>query len=58
MSDPSAGTVWPRLDYAEWSATKKTLQAVTQMMGKVRLALSPVQPEWMHACLLTTARGL
>ena len=48
---------WPSLDYAEWAPTKKTLQMVTQMLGKARLALSPTQPEWLHAALYLDARG-
>ena len=31
---------------------------VSQMVGKVRLALSPAQPEWLNACLYVAARGL
>ena len=42
---------WPSLPYAEWAATKKTFHMVAQMVGKVRLALAPAQPEWMNACL-------
>jgi hypothetical protein len=48
---------WPALDYAEWAPTKKTLQMVVQMLGKARLALSPTQPEWLHAALYLDARG-
>jgi hypothetical protein len=40
---------WPALDYAEWAPTKKTLHMVAQMLGKARLAVSPPQPEWLHA---------
>jgi len=31
---------------------------VTQMVGKTRLALAPPQPEWLHACLYLSPRGL
>jgi hypothetical protein len=31
---------------------------VTQMVGKVRLALAPARPEWLHTCLYLDARGL
>jgi hypothetical protein len=48
---------WPALPYAEWSPTKKTLQMCAQMIGKVRLALSPPQPEWLNACLYLDGRG-
>ena len=53
MADP----LWPELAYAEWAPTKKTLQMVLQMLGKTRLALSPPQPEWLHAALYVDATG-
>ncbi len=48
---------WPALPYEEWAATKNTLQMCTQMLGKVRLALAPALPEWLHSCLYLDARG-
>jgi hypothetical protein len=48
---------WPALPYEEWAPTKKTLQMCAQMLGKVRLQLSPPQPEWLHACLYLDGRG-
>jgi Family of unknown function (DUF5996) len=48
---------WPELVHADWAPTKKTLQMVLQMLGKVRLALSPPQPEWLHTALYLDARG-
>ena len=30
---------------------------VSQMLGKVRLALAPPQPEWLNVCLYLEARG-
>ncbi len=32
---------WPRLAYADWSEAALTLQLWTQIVGKVRLALTP-----------------
>jgi hypothetical protein len=67
IDDPDArrsGTVhdvaatWPELSYAGWAGTKRTVHLCTQMLGKARIALGPVQPEWMHTCLHTAARGL
>ena len=55
---PKPPAEWPTLPYEEWAATKKTLQMYTQMAGKVRLALAPVQAEWLASCLYMTARGL
>lgn len=48
---------WPVLAYSDWAPTKKTLQMVLQMLGKARIALSPPQPEWLHAALHLDARG-
>ena len=48
---------WPTLPYAEWASTKKTLHLCAQMLGKVRLALAPPQPEWLHSCLYLDPRG-
>jgi hypothetical protein len=48
---------WPALPYGEWAPTKKTLQMYSQMLGKLRLALAPPQPEWLNACLFLDARG-
>jgi hypothetical protein len=48
---------WPELSYADWASTKKTLQMCSQMLGKLRLALVPAQPEWLHTSLQLTARG-
>ena len=53
MNDAS----WPALSYPDWAPTKKTLQMVLQMLGKARLALSPPQPDWLHAALFLDARG-
>src|SRR5207253_11275019 len=48
---------WPELPYADWAPTKKTLQMVAQMVAKVRLALAPPLPEWLHDCLYLDPRG-
>jgi Family of unknown function (DUF5996) len=48
---------WPALPYADWAPTKKTLHMVAQMLGKVKLALAPPQPEWLHVRLFMDPRG-
>src|ERR1700676_286692 len=49
---------WPKLPYAEWKDTCATLQLWTQVVGKVRLALTPwINHSW-HVSLRVTARGL
>lgn len=49
---------WPRLSLDEWSATQATLHRWTQIVGKTRLALSPMQNHWWQVALYVTARGL
>ena len=50
--------LWPRLSLDDWSATQTTLHRWTQIVGKTRLALSPMQNHWWHVALYVTARGL
>jgi hypothetical protein len=49
---------WPRLTLDEWSGTQTTLHRWTQIVGKTRLALSPMQNHWWQVVLYVTARGL
>jgi len=50
--------VWPALPFPEWKATCKTLHMWTQIVGKIRLALTPwINHSW-HVTLYVTARGL
>jgi hypothetical protein len=51
-------TLWPPLPYDEWKDTRDTLHMQLQVIGKVRLALSPLEPEWANVPLYLTARGL
>jgi hypothetical protein len=53
-----APSAWPELAYEEWRDTKQTLQMYLQIVGKLRLALSPPEPQWSHVALYVTARGL
>jgi hypothetical protein len=52
------GSAWPEISYQAWRDTKDTLHMYTQVIGKLRLALSPPEPEWAHTALYVTARGL
>jgi len=49
---------WPALPYPEWRDTLDTLHMYTQIVGKLRLALSPFEPQWANVPLYLTARGL
>lgn len=53
-----SGVEWPDLDIAGWAGTKRTLHAYVQMLGKLRVALSPAQPNWLFTALLPNARGV
>ena len=50
-------TEWPQLNYEDWTATCDTLHALTQVLGKLAVALAPPEPELQHAALRLTARG-
>ena len=49
---------WPRLSLEDWSPTQATLHRWTQMVGKTRLALSPMQNHWWQVTFYVSARGL
>lgn len=48
---------WPPLDPSRWASTKRTLHSIAQMLGKVRLALAPSQPNFLFTALYLTPRG-
>ncbi|TMD86731.1 MAG: hypothetical protein E6I73_15905, partial [Chloroflexi bacterium] len=49
---------WPELPYGDWNETLETLHMVTQIVGKVRLSLTPLEPQWANVPLYMTARGM
>ena len=49
---------WPALPYDDWRDTRDTFHMYTQVVGKIRLALSPFEPQWSNVPLYVTARGL
>jgi Family of unknown function (DUF5996) len=49
---------WPELSYKAWRDTAATLQLWTQIVGKVRLSLTPWANHSWHVPLYVTARGL
>jgi hypothetical protein len=51
-------SVWPDLPYAAWSKTASALHLWTQIVGKVRLALTPWLNHSWQVPLYVTARGL
>jgi uncharacterized protein DUF5996 len=55
---PSAtGGSWPDLRVSTWAGTKRAVHLYLQMLGKMRVALSPFQPNWMFTPLYLTGRG-
>jgi len=55
-NDPAEA--WPPLPFEQWEQTCDTLQLWTQIVGKTRLALAPMQNHWWQVALYVTARGL
>lgn len=51
-------TVWPELQLGAWQETYATLHMWTQIVGKVRLALSPLINHWWQVPLYVNSRGL
>ena len=49
---------WPSLDWGQWRETAETLQLLTQVVGKTRVALTPVQNHWWNVPLYVTTCGL
>lgn len=48
----------PALPLAAWQDTATTLQLWTQIVGKIRLALAPMENHWWQSTLYVSARGL
>ncbi|HXZ26884.1 MAG TPA: DUF5996 family protein [Terriglobales bacterium] len=49
---------WPALPFASWRDTWATLHMWLQMVGKARLALTPLVNHWWNVALYLTPRGL
>ena len=63
MAEPNSNTVmkidaWPALPVADWQDTYATLHMWTQIVGKVRLTLTPLINHWWNSTLYVTPRGL
>jgi hypothetical protein len=55
MRHPEA---WPPLPLEAWEPVCNTLQLWSQIVGKTRLTLAPMQNHWWQVALYVTARGL
>jgi hypothetical protein len=49
--------MWPVLEYEAWKATRDTLHAHTQVLGKLATKLAPPEPQLQHSALRLTVRG-
>src|SRR5262249_50264406 len=49
---------WPGLPLEEWEDTYHTLHMWTQIVGKIRLGLAPLQNHFWNAALYINTRGL
>ncbi len=57
MSD-SKSEIWPSLPLKDWQDTYATLHMWTQIVGKIRLAQTPLVNHWWNTTLYLTSRGL
>lgn len=58
MAAQNTGADWPELPLAGWIDTRDTLHRWLQIVGKVRLRLTPPINHSWHSTLYLTARGL
>ena len=58
MANATEGGEWPKLDWEQWKDTHAWLHMAAQMVGKTRLALTPLQNHWWNVPLYVSARGL
>jgi hypothetical protein len=49
---------WPELKLSDWESTYQTLHMWTQIVGKVKLELTPLVNHWWNVPLYVDARGL
>ena len=48
----------PDIDVAIWAGTKRSLHLYAQMLGKIKVAVAPIKPNWMFTALYLTPRGI
>jgi hypothetical protein len=57
-ADSDKPICWPALPLEAWKDTRDTLHMWTQMVGKVRLRLTPLVNHWWNVPLYVSANGL
>lgn len=50
--------IWPALPLEAWQDTYATLRRWSQIIGKIRMTLSPMMNHWWQVTLYVTSRGL
>lgn len=50
--------LWQPLNWKEWRESAITVHLFTQIIGKIRLALMPMQAEWAQVPFVLNSRGL
>jgi len=55
---PAFENDWPELPLDEWEPTYRTLHMWSQIVGKIRLGLAPLQNHWWNVALYVNTRGL
>jgi hypothetical protein len=58
MTEGTKHETWPDLPYSDWQQTCETLHLWTQIVGKIRLALTPWLNHSWHVPLYVNSRGL
>src|SRR5690242_558948 len=57
-AEAGSAEIWPHLPYYAWKDTYETLHMWVQVVGKIRLTLSPSVNHWWQVTLYLTPRGL
>lgn len=55
---PDAHNGWPQLRLDDWIQTRDTVHMWMQIVGKIRMAHTPMLNHWWHVTLYVTPRGL
>lgn len=58
MTTTVGPSTWPELHVEQWQDTRDSLQLMTQVVGKICLANTPLINHWWNASLHVTAGGL
>jgi hypothetical protein len=58
IAETIADQGWPALPLEEWESTYRTLHMWTQIVGKIRLALTPLENHYWNVALYVSTRGL